>query len=176
MTEPLPYREQLALIRNGMAEKTTKAKPKTPIAKVSPKRQKEIADEKEKGSDSEMDLFFEEMKSWLNGKCSFCGGRTTWKNKELWRVAIAHLLPKSKFKSIATNVNNWTELCWDCHTDFDTAKITWELLYDSHEWAMLKSQLEIILPLVAPEERKQKLYSKLTELVYGKPTPNPSLT
>lgn len=138
------------------------------IPKISKKRESELKEQKEAGGDSALDKWFEEMRLYLNGKCAFCGGKTTWKNKELWRIAIAHLLPKSKFKSVATNTNNWTELCWDCHTNFDNGHISWEMLYDSHEWLMLKSQLEVVLLMVAEEEKKNKLYSRLNELVYGK--------
>lgn len=138
------------------------------IPKQSNKKIKEIAEAKKSGSDNEMDAFFQAMRKRLKGKCLFCNSGTTWKNEELWRIAIAHLLPKSKFKSIGTNENNWVELCWNCHTDFDSSKITWLMLKDSLEWNILKEKLLTILPLVAEEERKNKLYSKLNDLVYAK--------
>lgn len=165
--EQLPYHQQRLMRKNDLLPKLPTRKERKPIPKVSPKRARQMAEEKA-GGDSALDRWFEEMRHWLTGKCSFCNGRTTWKNEELWRCAIAHLLAKSKFPSVATNNNNWVELCWDCHTGFDNGMISWEMLYDSHEWLMLRSQLEKVLPFVAPNEQSQKIYSKLKELVYGK--------
>jgi hypothetical protein len=163
----MSYMDDRLKRKNGILPPLPTKKGKKALNKVSPKKKQEIAQLKNSGDDK-LDDFFNEMKTWLRGRCAFCGNHTTWKNKDMWRIAIAHLLPKSKFKSVATNPNNWTELCWDCHTMFDSGKISWEMLYDSHEWLMLKAQLETILPMVAEEEKKNKLYSKLTELVYGK--------
>lgn len=145
-------------------------KKKYSIPKISKKRQEKIDEQKKAGGDSELDLFFEQMRKKLRGKCLFCGGATTWKNDDLWRVAVAHLLPKRHFKSVATNEDNWVELCWNCHTDFDNNKITWILLKDSKEWDTLSEKLLNIIPLITQEERKNKLYDKLCQLVYGKTT------
>lgn len=158
------YQIKLNRIKLGLEDKTTGPKPKKAIPKKSAKRAAQEAEQRKSG-DSKLDKWFEEMREWCTGKCVFCNGSTPYRNKELWRIAIAHLLPKAKFKSIATNENNWIELCWDCHTNFDSGKITWEMLFDSHEWLTIKEQLKLILPLVAPEEHKYKLYSKLMELV-----------
>jgi hypothetical protein len=137
------------------------------IKKVSDKRANQIKQQKQNNSDEGMDKFFNAMRKKCKGKCLFCNSGTTYKNDELWRIAIAHLLPKSKFKSIATNEQNWIELCWNCHTDFDSSKITWELLKDSKEWDIIKEKLFDVLPLVSGEERKYKLYSKLINLLYN---------
>lgn len=161
----MSYMEDRLKRKQGLAEPLPTKKEKKPIAKVSKKKAEQNKQLALSKGDGKVDEFFLEMKEWLTGKCAFCNGKTTWKNKELWRIAIAHLLPKSKFKSVATNINNWTELCWDCHTMFDSSKITWDMLHDSHEWLMLREQLKIVLPLVAQDERKQKLYSKLESLI-----------
>jgi hypothetical protein len=138
------------------------------IKKVSDKRAAKIKEQKELGTDKELDHFFNAMRKKCKGKCTFCGSGTTYKNEELWRIAIAHLLEKSKFKSVATHEKNWIELCWSCHRSFDDGKISWLLLKDSKEWETLKEQLLEVLPLVAENERSHKLYNKLIELVYEK--------
>lgn len=198
MSEPqLTYRQQLALIRQGLAPKTTGAKPKKGLKPISDKRAKEIAESKKSGSDSEMDLFFDAMLKRCTGKCLFCNSKTTavdpkfyrddnpkWSDEAndkkhertietMKRASIAHLLPKRPidkggFPSVGTNEENWIELCWNCHTLFDTGKITWQFIYDSKEWEIIKEKLLNVLPAVALEERKHKLYSKLTDLVYEK--------
>lgn len=166
----MSYLEDRLKRKQGLAPPLPTRKEKKPLKKLSDKARIEKENERKVGGDDSLDLWFEEMKEWLTGKCEFCGGKTTWKSKDLWRIAIAHLLPKSKFKSVAQNVNNWTELCWDCHTMFDSGKITWEMLHDSHEWLLLREQLKIILPMVAEAEKKNKLYSKLETLVYEQKT------
>lgn len=166
--EQLPYFKRLQLIKQGLLKKEAVAKPKKPLKKQSDKKIAEIKAEKESGSDNQMDLFFNAMRKKCKGKCTFCNSPTTYKNDELWRIAIAHLMPKAKFKSVSTNENNWVELCWQCHGSFDGGKISWLLLKDSHEWEMLKKKLLIVLPLVSIEERKHKLYAKLIELIYKK--------
>lgn len=125
-----------------------------------------MKEQKENGSDSELDLFFNAMRKKCKGKCLFCNAPTTVKNEELWRIAIAHLLPKSKFKSVATNENNWIELCWDCHTRFDNGIISWDLIMDSKERDVVREKLFEVMPLIYPEERKNKLYSKIESLLY----------
>lgn len=191
----LPYRQQLNLIRQGLAPKTTGPKKKKPIPRFSQAKLSAIKAEREVGSDGEMDKFFEAMLKRCTGKCLFCNGSTSdiklwrienekiskeaneknWerKDKMMKRIAIAHLLPKRPvykggFPSVATNESNWIELCWSCHTSFDSGKISFEFLKDSKEWEIISEKLLAILPLTTPEERKHKLYSKLIKLVYEK--------
>jgi len=138
------------------------------IKKVSDKKAARDKQFKEAGGDNQLDIFFNTMRKKCKGKCTFCNGSTTYKNDELWRIAIAHLLPKNHFKSIATNEQNWIELCWNCHQDFDSGKISWLLIKDSKEFDIIKEKLFDVLPLVAHDERSHKLYSKLENLIYDK--------
>lgn len=166
----MSYREDLHKIRLGLMPKTTGPKERKPLKKVSDKKKAEQAEEKAKGTDGEMDAFFKAMRRKMRGKCLFCSGNTQKDHDENFFFSIAHLLPKAIFKSVATNESNWIELCFysnSCHTNFDSGKITWEFIKDSKEWDIIKEKLLNVLPMVAEEERKQKLYSKLTELVYG---------
>lgn len=192
--QQLPYSERLRLIKLGLLPKETGAKAKKPIKKVSDKRAAELKAIKEKGGDSELDIFFDEMLNRCTGKCLFCGGKTkdmkfyriedetksleanqkAWEKEEkkLKKIPIAHLFPKRPiekggFPSVATHEDNWIELCWSCHTSFDGGKITWLFLKDSKEWDIIKEKLLNVLPVVAIEERKNKLYTLLEKLVYS---------
>lgn len=160
------------------------------LNKVSPKRAAKIEAQKASGDDNSMDAFFEAMIERCTGKCLFCNAPTMdiklykiknekisieaneaqWEREaeKMKRIAVAHLLPKSKFGSVAINENNWIELCWSCHTSFDNGAISWEFIFDSKEIEIIKEKLLIVLPVVAEAERKNKLYSKLESLVYGK--------
>lgn len=146
-------------------------KPVQPIAKVSTKKKAQLAEAKAAGTDGEMDLFFKSMRKQMTGRCLFCGGKTQKPDDETFHFSLAHLLPKSVFKSVSINADNIIELCFygdSCHTNFDNGKITWEFIKDSAEWGFIKEKLLNVLPLVAQEERKVKIYSKLEELVYKK--------
>jgi hypothetical protein len=184
------YFERMKLIKLGLAPKEAVAKKKKPLKQVSDKKKKEDAEAKGKGGDSELDLFFDAMLKKCTGKCLFCNSKTTAidpsfyrDDNEKWsqeandrkyertietmkRASIAHLLAKAIFPSVATNEDNWIELCWSCHTSFDSGKITWELVFDSKERDIVKEKLLNVLPVVAMEERKHKLYGKLQNLVY----------
>ncbi len=151
------------------AGRPLKQKKSYQIKKVSDRRAAKIKEQQQSGTDSEMDLFFKSMRKSMTGKCLFCGADTMKKDNDKFHFSLAHLLPKSSFKSIATHPSNIIELCFynnSCHTNFDSGKITWEFIRDSKEWDVIKEQLFEILPLVAPEEQKHKLYSKLVDLIY----------
>lgn len=149
-------------------------KKKHTINKVSPKRQKKLDELKEAGTDSELDKWFEAKRKEMKGVCVFCGGKSEKHNDDNFRSSVAHLLPKRSvntggFPSVSTHPDNWIELCHygnDCHGNFDRSNITWKFLRDSKEWEILSEKLHNILPEVAEEERKHKLYSRLTELLY----------
>jgi hypothetical protein len=141
------------------------------IKKVSDKRAAKIKEQSKSGSDSEMDLFFKSMRKSMKGKCLFCGADTMKKDDDKFHFSLAHLLQKSVFKSVATHPDNIIELCFynnSCHTNFDNGMITWEFIKDSKEWEIIKEKLLEVLPLVAENERSNKLYSKLINLVYEK--------
>lgn len=155
-------------IENG---RPLKDKKKYVLNKVSPKRQAKLDEQKAKGTDSEMDLFFRSQRKSMTGRCLFCNGNTMKKDDDKFHFSLAHLLPKAIFKSVAIHPSNIIELCFygeSCHTNFDNGMITWEFIKDSAEWLIIREKLLEVLPLVAEEEKKHKLYSKLLNLVYGK--------
>lgn len=136
------------------------------IRKVSLKRQAKLDEQKKldvatkgKGVKTELDLWFEARRSEMTGKCLFCGGKTEKYNDETFKRSIAHLLPKRKkmFPSIATNPDNWLELCFysnSCHTNFDNGMITWDFLKDSKEWEIIVTKFRKMYPNIAEIERK----------------------
>ena len=188
-------KKRMEFINSG---RPLKEKKKYVLNKVSPKRQAKLDEQKAAGTDGEMDKFFDAMLKRCTGVCLFCNGKTTAVSHNFWRddnpkwsqeandkkyeqevermkrASVAHLLPKRSidkggFPSVAVNENNWIELCWQCHTSFDTGKITWLMLKDSKEWDIISEKLLEVLPAVAEEERKNKLYDQLIKLVYQTP-------
>lgn len=154
-----------------LKEEAGKPKPKKQyvLPKKSAKRIAKEKDQKEAGTDSRMDKFFASQRKFMKGKCLFCGGKTEKLNDETFFFSQAHLLPKSIFPSVSMLPEILIELCFygnSCHTNFDNGMITWEFLKDSKEWDIISEKLHIILPLVAEEERKHKLYQRLLDLIY----------
>lgn len=140
------------------------------LNKVSEKRAAKLKEQENQGSESEMDLFFESQRPHMTGKCLFCGAKTMKEDDGKFHFSLAHLLPKAIFKSVATHPDNIIELCFynnSCHTNFDSGYISWEFLFDSKEWSIIREKLLQVLPCVAPEERKNKLYDRLEKLVYA---------
>ena len=171
MTDQLPYHEQRRLRKAGLAPALPTKKEKKPLKRVSDKRAEQDRVEKERGTDSGMDLFFQSLRKGMAGKCLFCNGSTNKQDDDKFHFSLAHLMPKAIFRSVATVPEIIIELCfWNnsCHTNFDQGKITWEFIKDSKEWEIIREKLLVVLPMVAPEERKHKLYNRLIELVYGK--------
>ena len=166
--ENLSYFQRLQKIKLGHLPKEAVAKAKKPLKKVSDKKAAEM---KAKSGDSEMDLFFASQRKFMKGKCLFCGADTMKKDDEKFHFSLAHLLPKAIFKSVATHPDILIELCFynnSCHTNFDNGMITWEFIKDSKEWIQIREQLLNVLPMVSPEEKKHKLYSRIEKLVYSK--------
>lgn len=134
-------------------------KPKYQLRKKSLKRLAEEAAEKEAGTDEGMDRWFIERRKEMKGRCQFCNWKTEKANDETYRRSIAHLLPKrpNMFPSVATNPDNWLELCFygeSCHTNFDNNIISLELLHDSAEWKIISEKFKRIFPFIAEAERK----------------------
>jgi hypothetical protein len=168
--EPLSYFQRLQKIKLNQLPKEAVAKKKKPLKKVSDKM---AAENKMATGDNALDLWFDKKRKQCKGVCFLCGGSTLKSNDDEYRRSIHHLLDKRKgmFPSVSTHEDNWLEVCFygnSCHTNIHNGKITWELLKDSKEWDVIKEKLLNILPMVAESEKKNKLYDKLLNLVYGK--------
>lgn len=169
----MSYIEDRMKRKMGLLPPLPTRKDKKPIAKKSAKKILEEKEQKESGTDGEMDRFFLAMRKRMKGKCFICGEKTEKDNDDKYKFSIAHLFPKkpSMFPSIATHPSNWLELCFygnSCHTNFDTGKITFELLKDSKEWDVIVEKFHELAPLLTDEERTRKYYTHLEELIYKK--------
>lgn len=174
MTEDnnIPHWQKLAQIKNGTRAKECVPKPRKRLNPISPKKAEQIKEDKD-SPDNKLDIWFEDRRKEMTGKCTICWGKSNKDNDETFRWSAHHLLDKRKtmFPSLALHPANFLEVCvWgnNCHGNLHNGTITWELLKDSAEWAIIKPKLEILLPLCTEAEKKNKLYSRLTELVYGK--------
>jgi hypothetical protein len=144
--------------------------PKKPyyIPKVSQKRAKELAEQKEIGTDSAMNVFFEKMRPKMTGICQCgCGRKSSKLENDHYRSSICHIFPKRIFKSIERHELNWVERnFWDgCHTNMDNQSMDkWVNMAD---WEDIKERFHSLVPILTDEERKTKLYTHLEQLIYN---------
>lgn len=72
--------------------------------------------------DVELELWYIHRSKELTGFCANCNGVTTKGDVKYWKYSIAHVMAKSTFGSVKTNVFNFVELCYfgnSCHANFD---------------------------------------------------------
>ena len=100
----------------------------------------------------ELDKWFKLRVSEMKGVCAECGGPTS---KNIYKYAIcsvAHIFPKSKFKSIATHPLNWMELgaMCGCHSKSED----YEKAMTMKIWPEMLRRIKILVPEISAEERK----------------------
>lgn len=118
---------------------------------------------------------FEDLQQWfasrrreMTGKCACgCNKASSKDDNRYFKHCIAHLFPKAKFKSVATNPLNWVERAFfgGCHTNFDEQGMDkWVNMAD---WGDIKDKFYELAPELTDEERATKFYSQLEKLVYS---------
>jgi hypothetical protein len=143
---------------NGMLKEcNSRVNPPKPISKFSKKRESELEGGNEsfqKGGGAELQRWFEERHKELKGVCSHCGGRTE-KGKSSYKCPIAHILPKSLFKSVATHERNFIELCFygkSCHSNYDNHMID---LIELNCFNEVIEKFVAMYPSISPQERRR---------------------
>jgi len=172
MSEPtLSYFERMKLIKLGLLPKEAVAKAKKPIAN---KSQKKIAEEAaardERGeNDTLKENWFKARRKELVGTCQCgCGAPSQKKDDMYFRHSIAHIFPKATFLSVMYHPLNYVERAFwgGCHSVMDDTSIDrWPNMAD---WEDIIEKFHTLAPLLTPEERSTKFYSKLESLVYGR--------
>lgn len=161
MSDEIPYWKQLSMIRDGTLPKTTGPKEKKPMRKVSEKKAKEIAAEKDGNGETELVKFFKSCMKRMTGHCCNCHARTETKVYEAAIFSICHILDKrdTVCPSVRTHPANWIELCPDCHTEFDTppmekGKTLWDKRESMGIWPIVQNKLVSVYPDLAESERR----------------------
>lgn len=74
-----------------------------------------------KGKDEtkKLDTWYKEQIAQIPELCENCHQKIVRIPGLTERTYVAHILPKSKVKSVATHDDNRLFLCWDCHTKYD---------------------------------------------------------
>lgn len=172
MTENLSYFQKLNLIRNGLMEKTTGAKPKKPIAKKSAKK---IAEEKKQkeilgGGDTELQKWYGNIMKNEKPVCWETGNVINVKDKVGWHGSIAHVLPKKLFPSVATHPHNYLilEMYGGSHGQYDSS---WANAKKMKVWSKAVERFLMIEPDIALGERKYIPDCLMEELIKRDPFP-----
>jgi hypothetical protein len=132
------------------------------IPKVSKKRaEKNIKDREdiEKGKTmtaggADLKRWFEDRRKEMTGRCAHCGSKSCKDSEEFYKFSIAHILPKRIFKSVATHVDNWIELCFwspSCHSNFDNNTLD---LIDLNCFDSVIQRFVSMYPAIDPKERR----------------------
>lgn len=124
---------------------------------------------KEAGTDTALDIFFNEQRKCMVGVCQCgCGKPSQKKDDTFFRHCICHIFPKKIFKSIATHPLNWVERTfWEGHhTNFDEQGVDrWPGMAD---WDDIKEKFHVLVPFLTDQERATKFYGMLEKLIYEK--------
>lgn len=143
-------RKRLELINAG---RPSPPKKKYVIPKKSAKRiEKEKTEREERGdNDSDLQKFFRSKMKLMRGKCMETGAATNTKIYSEAIKSICHILPKSKFKSVATHPVNWMEYSWDFHHKFDNM-LSWGDKLELKSWPIIEERIMMMSPNIAKEE------------------------
>lgn len=106
--------------------------------------------------DVELELWFIRRSKELTGKCKNCGGKTCKGDLKYWKYSIAHILPKSIFKSVATHELNFLELCHfgeSCHANADNNG--YEYVKDKMPvlWKLMIARIKIMFPSIREKSK-----------------------
>jgi hypothetical protein len=161
-------------IRNGFAKKTTGAKPRKPIPKISVKQlaKNKTAKTNLNGDDTELQKWYQKIMSSEKNQCWETG---EWIDKyediivdgEIigtkfsmgWHGSIAHVLPKGLFYSVSTHPLNYMvlKMYGGTHGQYDS---NWQNASKMKVWKHACKIFNILYPLLTQEEK-----SKLPDIV-----------
>lgn len=154
----LSFQQRLALIRSGDLPKTTGAKPKKPMKRISDKKVAEMKEAKVTGkpaSKLELDVWFDNIRKKYWGEsggcypCMECGAAI---GVSYSRHATAHLLPKKLFKSVATHELNYLILGAGCGCHALTDRV--DKFSKMKVWPEAARRIKEMIPLLPWDEMK----------------------
>lgn len=105
--------------------------------------------------DNELETWFKDRRKELTGVCQNCGGKTCKDDDKFYKFSIAHILVKSRFKSVRTHKDNFIELCFwgnSCHSTMDNKSS--ELWAQMTCFEEIKRKFGILKPLLLESEIK----------------------
>ena len=118
----------------------------------------------------EMRAWFDARQAEMVGVCQCgCGQPSLSGGKKYGKMSCAHILPKSKFPSVALHPFNYVERAFwgGCHTNMDEQGLDrWPNMAD---WADIVAKFTVLRQKLTKQEKATKFYTKLAELVRKNP-------
>jgi len=172
----MAFQNDLYLIKMGLKEKTTGAKPRKPLKKISDKKAAEIKEAKKVVGEDETikEKWFKNRRKEMVGvcQCGCCEPSSKYDDKN-FRSSICHIFPQRLFPSIQFHHLNWVERkFWAthgtsaCHSQMDNKSM--DLWPNFADWDDIKEKFHILSQWLTSEERATKFYQHLEKLVYQK--------
>lgn len=170
------YLETLRLQKLGLLPKTTGAKPKKPLKRISEKKAAEMKEAKVAlGEDETLkEKWFKNRRKEMVGvcQCGCCEKSSKYDDKN-FRSSICHIFPQRLFESVQFHHLNWVERkFWAttgtsaCHSQMDNKSM--DLWPNFADFDDIKEKFHQLAPLLTDEERATKFYQHLEKLIYQK--------
>lgn len=96
--------------------------------------------------------WFMDRRKDMTGVCIECGKTTCKNDDKYYKWSIAHIVPKSLIKSVATNEWNWVELCQQHHQEYDN---TFDRAAAMMCFGEVKQKFQLFKHLIPPEELRK---------------------
>lgn len=105
--------------------------------------------------ESDQEIWYVLRKHEMTGMCSEgdCKTPTNKYSHEYYRWSVAHIVPKKLIPAVATHTDNWIELCWQHHSEFDA---TFEKAAKMKCFAEAKRKFDLFKHLI-PNEQLRKV-------------------
>ena len=110
--------------------------------------------QKEVDGGNDQDTWYLLRRYQMKGFCSEagCTSSTNPKSDEYFRWSICHIVPKSLCPSVATHPENFIELCWQHHSEFDA---TFDKAAAMKCFAEAKRKFELFKDLIPAHEMRK---------------------
>jgi len=137
------------------------------IPKKSKKKLQQEAEDRiaKKDPAAAKERWFQERRLEMTGRCANCGKPSCKNDDEYFRFSIAHILAKAYFKSVATNENNWIELCFwgenSCHSQMDNNMLD---MIQMACWNQIVVKFQLMYPFIDQKEKRRIPYILLQYL------------
>lgn len=99
-----------------------------------------------------LDFWFKERRREMQNVCTECGNKTNRDSDKYYKWSIAHIVPKARIPSVKTDDNNWVELCWLHHQEFDS---TFDKAAAMQCFPEVKQKFQLFKNLIPPQELRK---------------------
>lgn len=88
----------------------------------------------------------------MQNTCIECGASTRKADNKYFTWSVCHIVPKSLVPSVSMDENNWVELCWLHHQEFDN---TFDKAASMQCFGEVKQKFQLFKHLIPPQELRK---------------------